>query len=91
MNRTARSESSALSSHICMKHRTSYHDAANQKYELVCVGNKDNCSVSSNDVKRLEAILLLLHTLSVGKSAITDEGTVPSGSVNGVCSLSKDT
>jgi hypothetical protein len=36
--------------------------------------NKDNFSVTSNDVRQLEAILLLFHTLAVGKFDISLEG-----------------
>jgi hypothetical protein len=71
--------------------RTSYHDATNQRNAPDYLGNKDNSRVTSCDVKRIEAIFLLLYTLSVGKSTIAVEGTEPSGSVNGVCGCRKDT
>jgi hypothetical protein len=82
MNRTAQGKISALLSHIFMVCRTSYHVATNHRYTLHYLGYKDNTCVTSNDAKCPEAILLLLlHTLSVGKSAITVEGRVPSGRV----------
>jgi hypothetical protein len=91
MDRTARNGISALSSHICMIDRTSYHFAPNRKYALVYLGNKDNISVISNDVKGLQTIFLHNSQTVSWQSAITVEETVPSGSVNGVCCCSKDT